>query len=86
MDFIAADLDGNGQVGASDALDILRAAVGLSATNAPRWVFLDPDADLSEVSRTATMVETGFHSDSLAGEITDLNLIGILVGNVQEYP
>ena len=84
-DYIAADFNGNGQVTAEDALDILRVSVGLTADDAPRWVFVDSEADLSEISRTNTQVEPGIALDPLTAATSDLSLTGILVGHVQEF-
>ena len=85
MDFVAADFNGDGRVTTADALDILRVAVGLTAEDAPRWVFLDSEADLSEVSRSNTQIETGLRLDPVTGNTSDLSLTGILVGHVQDY-
>ncbi len=84
-DFIAADFDGDGQVNAADALDILRVAVGLPAGSAPRWVFVDQDADLSGLTRDNTQPDFGI---TLGQPVTDsgsLGMIGILIGDVQAY-
>ncbi len=85
QDFIAADFDGDGRVTAEDALDILRVSVGLTADNAPRWVFIDSEADLSEISRVNTQLETGIALDPVGAATSDLGLTGILVGYVQEF-
>ena len=85
MDFIAADFNGDGRVTTADALGILRVAVGLTAEQAPRWLFVDSDADLSEVSRSNTHIDTGLRLDPIAGNTADLSLTGILIGHVQEY-
>ena len=83
-DFIAADIDGNGAVTTADALSILRIAVGLPAEAAPRWVFLDAEADLSEVDRSNVTYEEGLSLAALAAAETP-SLVGILIGHVQEY-
>ena len=85
MDFIAADINQDGQVTVSDALEVLRAAVGLPSANPPRWIFLDDEADLSEVSRTNTAVGSGLRLDSVTTDVADLSLVGILLGNMQEW-
>ena len=85
MDFIAADFNGDGQVNAEDALEILRVAVGLPAAHEPRWLFVDSEADLSEVSRSNTQVEPGLRLAPITADTTDLSLTGILIGHLQEY-
>ncbi|NYS26827.1 hypothetical protein HUK65_17850 [Rhodobacteraceae bacterium 2376] len=85
MDFIAADIDQDGRVTAADALDVLRAAVRLESVHQPRWIFLDAEADLSDIDRTNTGVETGVRIDPLVSGLTEFNMIGILLGNMQEY-
>ena len=85
MDYIAADFDGDGQVTTADALGILRTAVGLTAEQAPRWLFLDAAADLSEVDRSNTQVDPGLRLDPITGSIADLSLTVVFVGHVQEY-
>lgn len=83
MDLIAADFDGNGAVEVADALAILRVALNLPAVAAPRWLFLPEDADLSAVTRFDTSVP---ELPTLPGEdASQLGLVGILVGHVQDY-
>ncbi|MGY6534650.1 MAG: hypothetical protein ACXIVG_04815 [Pararhodobacter sp.] len=85
MDFIAADINQDGQVTAADALDVLRAAVGIQGDNPPRWFFLDSDADLAGISRSNSAVEEGILFDPRNGDLSDLNMTGVLLGNMQEY-
>ena len=85
MDYIAADFNGDGQVTTADALDILRVAVGLPTDQAPRWLFIDSDADLSAVTRSNSQIEPGLRIDAMDGSDHDFGLTGILVGHVQEY-
>ena len=85
MDFIAADFNGDGAVTTADALEILRVAVGLEAESAPRWVFIDPGADLSNISRSDTSLDPGIRFDDASALASDLSLTGILIGHVQEY-
>jgi len=83
-DFIAADVDGDARVSVSDALDILRFAVGLETENAPRWVFLDEDQDLSGIDSDNVVYDTGIATgspDLVAGPI---DMTGILMGSVAE--
>lgn len=81
-DFIAADFNGDGQVTALDALGILRIAVGLTDQDVPRWVFVDENADLSAIDRNTVTPEYGV---ALGSGVSEFSLVGILVGNVQEY-
>ena len=53
-DYIAADINKDGRVGADDALNILKFAVGLTDGPSADWVFVDGDADYSEVDRKNT--------------------------------
>ena len=85
MDFVAADLNGDGQVNVADALGILRVALGLPSEHAPRWVFVDAEADLSALDRTNTLMPQGLRLDPVTDSATGLTLTGILVGHVQEY-
>ncbi|WP_372922549.1 Calx-beta domain-containing protein [Roseovarius sp.] len=85
LNFVAADINQDGQVTAGDALDVLRAAVGLQSVNQPRWIFLDDDADLSNIDRSNTQVDTGVRIDPLAAGLTEVTMTGVLLGNMQEY-
>ncbi|MGY6534276.1 MAG: hypothetical protein ACXIVG_02910, partial [Pararhodobacter sp.] len=82
---IAADMNGDGQVTAADALEILRHAVGLPGVHAPRWVFLDAqtDWDALGISRSTVQFDTGITIEAGAGDV-DLALTGILLGNMAE--
>ena len=82
--FIAADLNADGRVTVADALDVLRAAVGLDSTHAPRWVFVDPDALTNlELSAADSAYDSGLAIGPLAGDLTDLSMTGILLGNLE---
>ena len=82
--FIAADMDADGQVSALDALEILRAAVGLWSDHAPRWVFVDADADLTHIDRDTVEYDTGVMVDT-PGHDVEIGMTGILTGSMQEY-
>ncbi len=82
--FIAADMNGDGQITAVDALEVLRAAVGLESANAPRWVFVDAEADLSGIDRQAVEYDTGVTVDALTRDI-EVSMTGILIGSMQEF-
>ena len=85
IDFIAADINQDGQASAADAMDVLRAAVGLQIDNLPRWVFLDSAADLSEISRSNTAIETGVRIDALTAGLAEVSMTGILLRSMQEF-
>ncbi|WP_372613434.1 VWD domain-containing protein, partial [Aquicoccus sp.] len=85
LDFVAGDLNGDGEVEANDALDALRHAVGLETDNAPRWVFLDSDnlpsgLDNENVEYDAAGVDIAPVSDGL-----DVSFTGVLLGNMQDF-
>lgn len=83
--FIAGDVDGSGDVSVSDALDVLRFAVGLETENAPRWVFLDPDSDLSGIDADNVDYETGTDTSAIADGL-DIELSGVLLGDLSARP
>ena len=85
QDWIAADFTGDGRVGLDDGIEILRAALGLGTEHAARWVFLDAAADLSAVSQTNVVYDTGIDLAALDADTGGLALTGILVGHVQEF-
>lgn len=82
---IAADIDGSGAVTASDALEVLRAAVGLSSVHAPRWVFINAEADLAGMTADSVSYETGIHLDSVPEAIAGLDMKAILLGQMSEF-
>lgn len=83
FDFIRADVNGDSTVTAADALEILRYSVGLDTGHAPRWIMLDPDADLSGQGPASVSQNDGF---DLAFSDTDsvIPLQALLVGNLDE--
>ncbi len=81
MDFIAADMNGDGQVTAGDALDVLRHAVGLATPNAPQWVFLDAAADLSGITAGNVAYGQGIDLSAHPAE-APLDMTAILLGNM----
>lgn len=83
--FIAADLNRDGAITALDALEVLRAAVGLDSANAPRWVFIDAQADLSDAARDSVPQDTGVMLDALPAAGADIALTGILLGHLSEF-
>ena len=84
QDFIAADIDRSGDVTASDALDVLRHAVGLQAEYAPEWVFIDDDADLSGIDSGNVAYDIGIDLTTIAAD-TQPSMSGILLGHMGEY-
>ena len=85
--FIAADMNRDGQITALDALEVLRAAVGITSDNAPQWVFVDAEADLSETvtGRDAVNYETGVQVDGFDGDLSGLDMKGILLGDMNAF-
>jgi len=76
---IAADMNADGVINSQDALEIIKAAVGL-ADIAPRWVFVPADHTLSF---EAGIDLSQFESIEVDYPATrKVNMIGILVGDV----
>ncbi|NYS26604.1 hypothetical protein HUK65_16585 [Rhodobacteraceae bacterium 2376] len=65
-------------------LDPAGDAVGLESDNAPRWVFVDAEADLSGIDRRAVEYDTGVTVDALTRDI-EVSMTGILIGSMQEF-
>ena len=80
---ISADFDQNGKVTASDALEILKYSVGLPAEQNAQWVFLDTNADYSDVSRSITNYTEGVSLADITSDAT-IGLTGILIGDVND--
>jgi len=80
-DYIAADINKDGRVGADDALNILKFAVGLTDGPSADWVFVDGDADYSEVDRKNTNYDEGILISDMMTDMS-INMTGILVGDV----
>ncbi|NBB81719.1 MAG: hypothetical protein GVY36_20155 [Verrucomicrobia bacterium] len=85
IDFIAADFNQDGSVTAADALAILRVAIGLESELQPEWVFFPSDTDLQGISVKNTRIETTIQIDTLEAGITEVSMIGVLLGNTMEY-
>ena len=63
---------------------MLRHAVGLETDHAPQWVFLDAQADLSDIDRENVAYEAGV--DVAAFDTAqELSMTGVLTGSMQEY-
>ena len=80
-DYIAADINKDGRVGADDALNILKFAVGLTDGPSADWVFVDADADYSEIDRKNTDYDEGILISDVMTDMS-INMTGILVGDV----
>jgi hypothetical protein len=85
--FIAADVNGDGRVTAADALMILKMAVDLPGVDLPTWEFLneaqtfwDPVTKTFTVNRSS--VPTSFVSSVSVAGTSDLDLVGVLTGDV----
>jgi hypothetical protein len=77
--WLAADADGNGHVGLSDAVGLLRHAVGLPGAT-PTWAFVD-ERDLTMPTRANA--SPGPVPESLTVDTTmPIGLVGILRGDV----
>ncbi|MGI3210084.1 hypothetical protein ACROSR_03105 [Roseovarius tibetensis] len=83
LDYIAADIDRNGQVTAADALDVLRVAVGLPPSATPEWIFIDASADLGTITARDVRYEAGMYLDGVQ-DAGDLSFIAMLLGNMTD--
>jgi len=80
-DFIAADINKDGQVNSNDALNILKLAVGLTGGPSPDWVFVNDSYEFSEMNAKNSNFTEGFTSENVLSD-TRFDLLGILVGDV----
>lgn len=83
LDFIAADINGDGRVTTGDALDVLRVAVNLESEHAPRWKIIEADRDFGEVDRNSVPTDVAPRLDGL-DDLASLTLMAFLTGNLQE--
>ena len=83
FDFIAADFNQDGKITSGDALEILKFSVGLQGGSTPEWVFLDTNADYSNVGRSATNYTEGVSLADITSDAT-IGLTGILIGDVND--
>ena len=83
-ELIAADMNHDGKVTAGDALEILKASVGIN-TIQPSWVFVPNDAainpNLAGMTKTTVTYKDEFNLASITGA-TSATITGILVGDV----
>ena len=74
----------DGRVTAADALEILKASVGIN-TIQPSWVFVPQDAainpNLAGMTRSTVSFKDDFNLSSITGA-TSATITGILVGDV----
>ncbi len=82
QNLIAADITQDGTVNALDALAILQAAVGLPSQHEAKWVFLDTDADLSEITKSNVDYTTGTDVTITDGAFA-ADMTSILLGNIE---
>ena len=68
-------------MGADDALNNLKLAVGLTDGPSADWVFVDGDADYSEVNCKNTDYDEGILINDVLTDLS-INMTGILVGDV----
>ena len=80
-DYIAADINKDGQVSANDALNILKLAVGLDDADPADWVFVDSNGDWSDIDRKNTIYDEGVSLDNVFTD-TSVDMTGILVGDM----
>ena len=79
--FLAADVNKDGQIKSADALNILKMAVKNPAAPASEWVFVDSSVGSESMSRTHVV----WHANPQAVTLTadqQLHLIGIVLGDV----
>ena len=81
-DFIAADFNKDGIVTPQDALEVLKYAVGLRDLQA-EWIFLDADADYSDVTRKNVSFSSGIVFNDVTTS-SELNLEGLLLGDINQ--
>jgi Ca2+-binding RTX toxin-like protein len=84
LDFVAADLNEDGRVTAGDALEVLRNAVGLDSDNAPKWVFVDSNVDVSEATRDAVPEVSGLDLEPISGT-QPVDMTAVLVGDMENF-
>ena len=80
-DYLAADINRDGQVSANDALNILKSAVGLDDDASADWVFVDGSGDWTDIGRKNTAYEEGVLLTNVFSD-TSVDMTGILVGDV----
>jgi hypothetical protein len=93
-DYIAADWDQNGAVTAADALSMLNYIVSTDKSKTLDYIYIDTAANLNKSLLSATSValppvaKVLTHKDIITGDYnfgfghTDINIIGILVGDL----
>ena len=79
---IAADVNQNGKVNSADALAILKMAVGHEDALDKQFVFVDAKADMSHMTTKDTAYDTGIVIENMTTDVTDIELTGILLGDI----
>jgi serralysin len=79
--YLAADVNKDGQVKAADALNILKMAVKLSTAPEKEWLFVPESVGSEVMSRTSVVWPDNPISVTLDGD-QELDLIGIIKGDV----
>jgi ABC-type uncharacterized transport system permease subunit len=80
---LAADFDGNGTVGLTDAIGVLKHVVGLTAPQ-PAWHFLN-ETDVSVAGKATLspgLAATTIHADMAGVAPVHTGLVGYLAGDV----
>ena len=70
-------------MGADDALNILKYAVGLTDSPPIDWVFIDKKPDWSSINRGATTYNEGIQLLDITAT-NSIDMTGILTGDVDE--
>ena len=67
--------------------EVLRAAVGLVSPGgtAPKWVFLDPNLDVSGADRTSVPVEEGVDIAAIGASGAFASLDAVLLGDMADF-
>ena len=78
---VSADINEDGKVTSSDALEILKFSVGLPTEHHAKWVFLDRNADYSEIGKDNTNYSNLVTLEDISAD-TSINFIGVLIGDV----
>ena len=79
LDFVAADIDGDGAVTTADALLILRNVLGIASSHSPHWRFVEEGVDLGPASRFEV---PDLPAIAVLPDTPPLGVTAILVGDV----
>ena len=67
----------------SDALDILKYAVGLEVERDAEWIFIRSDDDLSAAGKNSVEYDTNILIEEITSD-AKIDLVGILIGDVND--